>query len=804
MTTFLERVLNVTTLRLGDEGVQLDWARPIPGWGWMLIVSFAFAAAVWAYRRLPGSHVARVLVATPRALTIVLVAVLLAGPRLAQTTQTVERDWVVIMADRSASLATPDAPGGVTRDQQLLAAVRENETLWKALATERNVLWLGFAAQATELPTSADRPTPDLGEPAGASTRIGRAIDAGVRQLAARPVAGIVLLTDGRTTDQPSRSLVDQLATARVPVFPVPLGSATPRGDLAVLRVQAPASAYVNDTVPVAVELERTPGQLEGLATAVVQLVDAATGEVIDEKPLPEMEPGDHAAASGSVTLSARPSTTGAATWTVRVVSSTPDITPANDQASFAIRLVDAPVRVVYFDGYPRWEYRYLKNIMVRERSLTPSALLLAAQRRFIQEGSETLLAVPRTQAEWRRFDVIILGDIRPEMFSADQLKSIKDHVARDGGGLLWIGGPSATPAAWRETPLADLIPFSLAHDPAETGGAAPHVAPFLEPVLLRPTPAAQRLGVLQLGPSEDEPWPAALLDPASGWSSLRFAQRIDPSRVKPAAETLAQAVPSSSLALSPGSAWDPDIPGATPIVLTMRYGSGRVVYVGTDETWRWRYGRGETLPERFWIPLIRLLARDGLGAQGLPARLDVSPSRALTDQPLSITLRLFDQSLLDARPASVRARVIPAARPDRAQALTLTPDADTNEPGAPPSVFSALWVPSEPGAYTVEIADPLFPVGTFSQAVDVTFPDDERRLAQTDHALLADLAQQTGGEVLDTASLSRLPSLLPNRELRLVGAPIVETLWDKPFVLGLLLTLLVAEWVGRRVIHLA
>lgn len=72
--------------------------------------------------------------------------------------------------------------------------------------------------------------------------------------------------------------------------------------------------------------------------------------------------------------------------------------------------------------------------------------------------------------------------------------------------------------------------------------------------------------------------------------------QRIDPSSVKPTAEILADArrrFPAG------GSA------ATSAAVLTMRFGAGRVAYVATDETWRWRYGRGESYQERFWLPLI-------------------------------------------------------------------------------------------------------------------------------------------------------------------------------------------------------
>jgi|CXWL01.1.fsa_nt_gi hypothetical protein len=320
----------------------------------------------------------------------------------------------------------------------------------------------------------------------------------------------------------------------------------------------------------------------------------------------------------------------------------------------------------------------------------------------------------------------------------------------------------------------------------------------------MRPTPAAERLGVLRLGESAQDPWPAILSDPASGWSTFRYAQKIAPARVKPAVEILALAVPGSESSQEPA-------PSATPLVLTMRYGAGRSIYVATDETWRWRYGRGETLPERFWLPMIRMLARQGLAASNQAAVLEASPDRASVGQPVQVTVRLLDQSVLDARPKSIEARVSPKPRPGDSLApgtspveLRLVPAQADASDSRPPSVFSAIWIPTEPGNYSVAVTATLLAQTDLRVDVDVLFSDDELRDPRTDHALLAKLASETSGQVVPLTRLGELPGMLPNREIRLLGTPRTESLWDKPMVWMLLVTLLGLEWVIRRLIRLA
>jgi hypothetical protein len=85
---------------------------------------------------------------------------------------------------------------------------------------------------------------------------------------------------------------------------------------------------------------------------------------------------------------------------------------------------------------------------------------------------------------------------------------------------------------------------------------------------------------------------------------------------------------------------------------------------------------------------------------------------------------------------------------------------------------------------------------------VQVTHPNDEYRDPRTDHASLARLSQETGGQTLDETSILDLPTLLPNRKQRLIREQ-TEPLWDTPLALLIVLSLLTAEWIGRRLIRL-
>jgi hypothetical protein len=781
MTPWLDRILGVRSLSTGGEGVTFQFAHPVPAWAWVFIVAACGGLALWTYWHLQGRRGARYALGLLRAGLLVLITALLCGPQLVRQNERIEPDCVVVMIDRSASMTIPDAdaPGGgrEPREQQLARALAGAGPALADLSRDRRTLLLGFDSDAYDLPATGGVPT--LHPPQGRRTAIGQALEQGLRRAGSRPVAGVILVSDGRSADAVGPALLRQFEARQVPIFVVPLGSAKETADLALARVEAPAWAFVGDLVPVTVTVDRYGAADSG---GRVQLVDRATGEVLDEHRLDPESPDQ------PLTLVARRSEAGAGEWRVQVLPDQPDLSPANNARDLSVEFADRAIRVVYIDGYPRWEYRYLKYLLVREPTVRSAAMMLAADRRFLQEGSEPLGALPRTQAEWNAIDVLILGDFRPALLSEEQMVQVRRLVSERGGGLIWLAGGSYLPTGWRGAPLADLLPFSLAADGGSTDSGGPR--PWSSPVVIAPGPAAERYGLLHLGEDAQEPWPGHLSDFSLNWNLLRWAQRIEPRLVKPTAEVVAEARSAAG--------------EAAPLLLTMRYGAGRVAYVATDETWRFRYGRGEDLPERLWIPLIRLLARESLGRTGKPAILTVTPSRAQAGQQVPVTLRLIDQALIERRAASVRVRFTRAGADSgapRTSEVVLRPEKE-DEAGA--SLFTGLWPAREPGEYRVEAIDPLLEGLEVATAVEVLLPDDELRTPQTDHDLLTRLAEATGGEVVPPEQFGTIPARLPNRELRLLGTPDVETLWDKAAVWVLLMLLMACEWVGRRVIKLA
>jgi len=301
--------------------------------------------------------------------------------------------------------------------------------------------------------------------------------------------------------------------------------------------------------------------------------------------------------------------------------------------------------------------------------------------------------------------------------------------------------------------------------------------------------------------------WNPAVSDPASGWSRLRWAQRIERTALKPAAEVLAEAAPAVTTDAIPSA-----------LVSTMRFGSGRIIYVATDEIWRYRYGRGEDLTERFWLQLVRLLGREAAARAGRPALLEALPARGTVGQPVSFTLTLLDQALIEAAPSRIAVKLSErktgegAAAGGEGDGLAVVDLVAAAEPGVGAAggasggrrVFTGTWIPQASGTVTASVIDPgLAARGAIATEVVVTSPDDELRRPEADHAALAELAQATGGTVIAPANLAKWQELVPKREIRQTSVAEVRTLWDTPLALMLVVLLLSVEWSLRRLLRM-
>lgn len=794
-TSWLDRVLGLSRLSWSDAGARLGWEIGLPAWAWLLVLAAAAGVALWAYRGLEAPRRWRAVLGVLRAALLIWVVVLLLGPRLVLPQEQVERDVLAVLLDRSASMQVQDMRAGdvhaghpmldpgtaVTRDRALRMTLERYPALFgpEGLGREREIAWFGFDGGAYPLDPG------DLPPAEGESSRLISAIEHVLDRTEGRPLSGIVILGDGRSPEPMTAGVRRRLAGEAVPVFTVPLGAPSLPVDVELVRVDVPRRAFLEDPLPVRAHVNLEGRDVKPEAVQL-RLVDEQSGAVLDTAPLEA--PGE------PVLLEASGREAGTVSWRVEAVyepgSGPGELVTDNNHRSVQVEFIDRPVRVLYVAGYPRWEYRYLLNSLRRQSGIESSVFLASADPGVGSEGDTPMAKLPGEAGAWLPFDVVILGDIPPAVLGEARAAELRRHVSEHGAGLIWIGGPRHTPAAWDGHPLAELLPMRRPE-------AARRVSPSGGPLTVRPTPAARALGVLALESGIPDGWPENL-------PGLYWVQAVGP--LKPAAGVLAEAKREAGTATGDS---------AHPLVVRMPMGAGQVFYVATDETWRWRYGRGGLYFDRFWTQLVQALARSRVRGGGERAALRVSHRQVGIGQRVVLETLVRDPLLLG-RALDKVSLEIEDARGD-VREITLLPagpgegeggggDGDGGGGGTSEAAerrFETTWQPARSGAHTLRVVEPALAHLGLKFRVMVTRPDSEMGEPQADHQRLVALAERTGGAALGPGELEALLERVPNRSRR-TAVDLTEPLRHAPLALALLLVLLTLEWALRKLVRLA
>jgi len=748
-----------------------------PTWVLGLVILPGILALAWfAYRRPRRRPPRQRLLTALRSVLLALTVFLLLGPYLRQSRIREEPAPLALLLDDSASLQRRDSldadaherlaaaglslPG--TGDPSRLELARTLlASPWRATLEERYQLQAyRFAGRLA--PTAADG-----GGLAGrgAATALGDALAGVLAEFRGRRLPDLVLVSDGRSTaGQEPVEAARRLAAEGVTVHVVALGDPRPAPDLALERIRVPELVLEGDE---ALFLLRLRASGTGIPAAVtVRLLDES-GRTLQEQ---RVEPA--AGEERQFTLVARLDRAGQRLLRAEVPPLPEETSRQDNVLELPVEVRQVRIRILYVDGRPRWEYRYLKNRLVRaERDLETRVWLADANRDFPQEatrGLPRLTRIPTTVEELlENFDVVILGDIEPRDLDPDPLagpafvEAVAEFVRR-GGGLLVLAGPEHSAEVWRGSPLEPLLPVILGREePAR-------VLPF------RPEPADAAL-----------PHPVTLLDPDPA-RSLRLWRELEPLWWYQPVERLRPGAQAWLVHPQASNRHGPHIVAAGGFAP-----EGWVGWIGTDETWRWRWPAGERLVGRFWRSVIRHLATARLRAGSGRARLDLGRSRIELGESVLVEARLRDE----AWQPLVREEPLPAFVEGRPEPVLLAPVPE--EPG----VYRGRLRPARPGSLLLYLAENEEADGeTLATArLEVVLPSRETRDTSQDAATLARIAALTGGQVVPVDRAGELLEVLDGRErarrtlatreLPLAGLPI----------LFLFLFLAAGEWLLRK-----
>ena len=747
-----------------SEG-QFVFAGRIPA-EYLVLVLLALGAVAWfAYRmvtqRVPAPAW-RVLLGLRLALILVLLF-LLAVPTM-RSMRSRQEVFTAVLVDTSRSMrvadAGPDQAAPLSRMEaarQLLLgeAAKKNEGLLKTLNRSGKVLVYGFDQDVRRITATAEL------KPDGQFTNIFRGVRDMEAELRGMPLAAVVLITDGgRNTGGSTQDAAALLKARGVPLYVIGVGNPNPPVDYEVVRVVSPKRVRRNSQVEIQATIRHT-GYKEPFDLTISR--------------------GDTAIATRTVTPSAEtdidqvkllftPDHEGTATYRIAIAPGKNEKNTENNAREFSLDIQDDRLPVLYIEGSPRMEYRFLRRALFNDRDFRFVGLLRLGDKRFYVQGandSEAFLqkGFPETIEQLNSFQAVVLGDIEASYFTPAQLAMLEEFVRTRGGGLLMLGGVNSFGLGkYTDTPVAKMLPVQIT---AADGSYSDdqYQARLTQSISVHP--------VMRLS-----------LDPETNrtlWSQAPPLIGITP----------VGSVKAGALALLTRESDN------KPVFAVQNYGVGRVAAFTSGGSWYWRVSVPSTVEfhERFWKQLVRWLA---VGAKDqLTAETDADVYAP--GKPVGIRATVLAKDLQPINDASVIATLTDA----QGNQEEVSMDWILSEEG----VYKAQYVPQEDGDYRVSVRVENWK----TKPVETDFRISEPMAEAADIGLkgdaLREMAKIANGRYFTCAEAGALPGEIAKimQEARFSGVkPFDNEIWDMPLLFGLAFGLMITEWSLRRKAGLA
>jgi uncharacterized membrane protein len=721
---------------------QGDWPT------WLLYAIAVIAAtgvATLLYRRRGSAHWSQL--AAIGALQLAMVAVviwMLLQPTLATDRLRDGENTVALVLDSSGSMAYGTDDNRFEVAQSSLAAALSDDD-----APDLTVRHYELGAGASAVDNFV------ASTPTASATALGDSLKDILEEARYNPLAAVVLSSDGADTNGGlTADELTELGAYGVPIHTIGVGEATMPDDIELADVTVPDKALPGSTISARVTIRHdSPGQ--------------ASVKVYDDDELLQLVPVELKAGAGTTTAWVEVELAEAGPHELRfsVERAETDIAEVelrNNTRGSLVNVANEEYRILYFEGEPRWEYKFMRRAVANDEDLRIATLLRVSPNKFYRQGIDTPEQLesgfPTTRDELFGYDALIIGSVEAASLTPEQQSIIRDFVSERGGSLLMLAGPGGLGnGGWGQSEIADVLPARL--PPTSTDSFHRKKAP------VSLTPQGQGSQMLRFAADPD--------DNRAAWQELpEVADYQLTGNLKPAAVTLLNA--------------DTEF-GVIPLLITQPYGRGHAYIMASGGTWRWQM----SLPledqkhEMYWRQLLRALVASA------PESVSLRASAAGEGGAIMLRAEFRDEAFRPVDDVGVTA----VASHESGETLSVN-----LVPGEEPGVFAGALTPPQPGTWYFEALAERDgePVAVGRSSILHEASQAEYFGFRMNAGLLQRLSAATGGTYFDAGDLDGLSDLL-----RYSSSGITETeyraIWDAPIIFLLLLALKGGEWLLRR-----
>ncbi len=592
--------------------------------------------------------------------------------------------------------------------------------------------------------------------PAAPATRI----NDGLKQLASEtadlPVGAVVLLSDGSdNTGGIDADTISALRNRRIPVHTVGFGLEQTPNDVEINEAIVAPRALADSRLSARVSFHQ-----RGYA---------------GRKSTLSVRDGDKVLASREVTFASddkiqtedllfNAGSAGAKALQFSIEPLPGEQNRANNSVTRLVNVDAAKRRILYVEGEPRWEYKFIRRAEDDDRNVQVVSMLRTTENKIYRQGiddpKELAEGFPTRAEDLFGYQALIFGSVEAGYFTLPQQELIREFVDRRGGGVLFLGGRFAlADGGWAGSNMADLLPVAL-----PTGKNTFH----RDPATVELTQAGGDSIVTRL---IDDP-----VKNIERWKKLPYLMDYqEPGTPKPGAAVLAE--------MKVGGR-------RMPFLITENYGRGRTAIVASGGVWRWQMSQplGDTTHDMFWRQLLRWLVTDSPGQ----VAASVPDQMLFDDGRVHLSADVRDKSFQPAPDARVEAHILGPNGTSASVEMSPVPDA--------PGQFQADWNAEKPGSYVTEVVAQRGNEEIGRDVLNFQRMDGVAENFRTgqNRELLEKLAAQTGGRYWHPDEISKLPDEIPYSDAGITMRQTKE-LWNMPAVFLLLILLRFSEWLLRR-----
>jgi uncharacterized membrane protein len=737
----------------------LAFESSLPSWSLWLLAAGLAAITLALYRKRFAVSVSptlpvwkRTALVSLRSLFFALLVTVLFRPVLHVSTVLPRENIAAILIDDSKSMAIQD-----TGQQSRLDAVKQvlnpkGGTLLADVERRFQTRLFRFSRDIKRLNSLEEL------QPEGTGTSLEASLESVLKEFGPAPLASVVLFTDGAdNVSKNLKSVLSQYQSRKIAVNVVAVGQTNLERDVELVQVSSPEKILPDSIVTAVVSLRNT-----GYSGKKVVVEVRESGKLVHSVGV-TLGGKDEAQL---VELNLAPKGKGLKSYTVSVAPQPGEMITLNNSQELLLNVEDSKPKILYLEGTPRWEFKFIREALQPDKNLQLLSLLRTSGNKFYRQGIETednlASGFPSAKEELFQYKGLMIGSIEASFFTAEQLKMIGDFVSERGGGLMMLGGRHSFDAGkYGTTSIADLLPVNL-------GQKATGSSFVVAPVKFKLSSYGKTHLVTRLVVDEREN--------EKRWNALPQIGEFNwITSVKPGAIVLASGDGSYGNAI---------------LLAAHRYGRGRVMAFMAASSWRWQMEmpHEDDSHEIFWRQALRWL----VSSSPDPVSLELDRSVYQQEDIVTFNVEVNDPSFDRLNDAEVVARVTSPAggRTDVPLKWIVRKD----------GVYAGEWRPSEKGNYRVEVSATRQgkDIGRAEQFFLVGESNAEFYGAGQNKPLLSRIAAETGGKYYTLDGLKDLPEEMTYTE-HPGSIPRALPLWDMPILLFLFCLFLIAEWALRK-----